>query len=69
MQLLERNLQDADETVRVTLRPNEALFKTERAVIYSRLVEGRFPDYRAVMPKKAGVKVELQVQALCARKP
>src|SRR5438132_7652158 len=29
MQLLERNLQDPDELVRVCLRPNEALFKTE----------------------------------------
>jgi DNA polymerase-3 subunit beta len=61
MTLLERNLQDdAEEVVKVCLRPNEVLFRTGRAVIYSRLVEGRFPDYRAVMPKKAAVKVTLQ---------
>jgi DNA polymerase-3 subunit beta len=60
MNLLERNLQDdPEETVRVCLRPNEVLFRTGRAVIYSRLVEGRFPDYRAVMPRKAGVQVKL----------
>src|SRR5262249_37147211 len=62
MGLLERNLQDdPEETVKVCLRPNEVLFRTGRAVIYSRLVEGRFPDYRAVMPKKAEVKLTLNV--------
>jgi DNA polymerase-3 subunit beta len=61
MQLLERNLVDADERVRVSLRPNEALFKTERAMIYSRLVEGRYPPYREVFPKKQTVKVPLVV--------
>jgi DNA polymerase-3 subunit beta len=61
MQLLERNLQDPDERVRVSLRPNEALFKTDRAVIYSRLVEGRYPPYREVFPKKQTVKIPLGV--------
>jgi DNA polymerase-3 subunit beta len=61
MSLLERNLQDDGELVRVCLRPNEALFRTELATIYTRLVEGRFPDYRQVVPKKAPIKVPLQV--------
>jgi DNA polymerase-3 subunit beta len=61
MNLLERNLQDPDETVRVCLRPNEVLFKTERAMIYSRLVEGRYPAYREVFPKKQTTKVPLVV--------
>jgi DNA polymerase-3 subunit beta len=60
MNLLERNLQDDDETVRISLRPNEVLFRTERAVVYSRLVEGRFPDYKQVMPKKQGTRIVLQ---------
>jgi DNA polymerase-3 subunit beta len=61
MALLERNLQeDAEELVRVCLRPNEVLFRTGRAVIYSRLVEGRFPDYKQVIPKKTTVRVPLQ---------
>jgi DNA polymerase-3 subunit beta len=61
MSLLERNLQDdPEETVRVCLRPNEVLFRTGRSVIYSRLVEGRFPDYRQVMPKKQSVRVMMQ---------
>jgi DNA polymerase-3 subunit beta len=60
MNLLERNLDDAEEEVKVCLRPNEVLFRTGRAVIYSRLVEGRFPDYKQVMPRKQAVKVALQ---------
>jgi DNA polymerase-3 subunit beta len=61
MQLLERNLQDGGEMVHVCLRSNEALFRTERAMIYSRLVEGRFPPYREVFPKKPSSHVPLQV--------
>jgi DNA polymerase-3 subunit beta len=60
MNLLERNLEDAEETVKVCLRPNEVLFRTGRSVIYSRLVEGRFPDYKQVLPRKQAVRVPLQ---------
>lgn len=61
MSLLERNLQDdAEQVVKICLRPNEVLFRTDRAVIYSRLVEGRFPDYRQVLPKKHNIRVPLQ---------
>jgi DNA polymerase-3 subunit beta len=63
MSLLERILAEGDaaQPVQVALRPNDALFKTERAVIYSRLVEGRFPPYRDVIPKKANAKIPLVV--------
>lgn len=59
MGLLERNLLDPDEVVQVCFRPNEVLFKTDRAVIYSRLVEGRYPAYREVFPKKTTMKIPL----------
>jgi DNA polymerase III subunit beta len=61
MSLLERNLQEPDEQVRISLRPNEVLMKTDRAMIYSRLIEGRYPDYRRVIPSKQSVKVALEV--------
>lgn len=63
MSLLERILSEGDgaQPVQVGLRANDALFKTERAVIYSRLVEGRFPPYRDVIPKKANARVPLPV--------
>jgi DNA polymerase-3 subunit beta len=63
MSLLERILADGDasQPVQVSLRANDALFRTERAVIYSRLVEGRFPPYRDVIPKKANARIPLVV--------
>lgn len=57
MSLLERNLTEPDEMIKLSLRPNEVLMKTERAMIYSRLVEGRFPEYRRVLPQKLSIKV------------
>lgn len=59
MALLERNLIEPDELVKICFRPNEVLFKTERSMIYSRLVEGRFPDFRKVIPSKHTAKVPL----------
>jgi DNA polymerase-3 subunit beta len=61
MSLLERNLTEPDEIVRISVRSNEALMKTERAMIYTRLVEGRFPNYRQVLPAKQAAKVPLTV--------
>jgi DNA polymerase-3 subunit beta len=70
MQLLERNLTDDGELVRVALRPNEALFQTERAMIYTRLVEGRYPPFRDIIGqtrKGANVRVALPVPAFLNR--
>jgi DNA polymerase-3 subunit beta len=61
MSLLERNLGDPEQPVMVSIRANEALFKTERAMIYGRLVEGRYPPYREVFPKKTSTKVKFTV--------
>jgi DNA polymerase-3 subunit beta len=61
MNLLERNLSEPDEKVHISFRPNEVLMKTERAMVYSRLVEGRFPDWRKAMPQKKVVSVPLTV--------
>src|SRR5688572_32737906 len=61
MTLLERNLTEPDEKVKISLRPNEVLMKTERAMIYSRLVEGRFPNYKQVLPSKHTTRVPLTV--------
>ena len=57
--LLERNLTDDRELVRVVLKPNEAMFQTERALIHTRLVEGRFPPYKTIIPKSAKVKLPI----------
>ena len=65
MQLLERALSDADAEVRIAARANDLLVKTPQAVIFTRLVEGRFPRWRDVFPQRQqAVKVELTVGPL-----
>jgi DNA polymerase III subunit beta len=61
MNLLERSLSEDEELVRMAVRPNEVLIKTERAMLYTRLVEGRFPPYQQVIPQKHPHKVPLVV--------
>lgn len=67
IKLLEQNLPDDGEVVRIALRPNEALFQTERALIHTKLVEGRFPPYRDIIPKKLAVKLPLSVPEFLSR--
>jgi DNA polymerase-3 subunit beta len=61
MGLIERNLHEAEGIVRIAVRTNDALIQTERAMIYTRLVEGRFPPYQQVIPQKHPLKVPLVV--------
>lgn len=67
IQLIERALSDKDESVDVAARSNDLLVRTPRAVIYSRLVEGRYPNWRQVFPKReAAVQLDMTVGPLFA---
>jgi DNA polymerase-3 subunit beta len=67
MALLERNLQDdPEDLVKVCIRRDDAFFRTGRSVIYCRLLEGRFPDWRGVIPKKHTVQMPLNIGAFLA---
>jgi len=58
LKLIERNLNDDDPPVHIAIQANSAvLVRTERAVIYSRLVEGRFPRYQDVFPSNPEIKI------------
>lgn len=48
--LLEKCLPDDDSQVDISPRSNDILFRNGRTVVYSRLVEGRFPRWRDVFP-------------------
>lgn len=61
IQLLERSLTDDGEKIRVALTANEAMFQTGRAIIHTKLVEGRFPPYRDIIPKKPGMSLQIPV--------
>jgi DNA polymerase-3 subunit beta len=65
LKLLERNLGDDDPPVHVAFQGTAAvLVRTESAVIYSRLVEGRFPRYQDVFPANVEVKIRLEAGPL-----
>jgi len=65
MQLIYRAIAPNDAEVQVALKGNEILVHTLRATISSRLLEGRFPDWKKVFPDTShvGVKLELAVGA------
>ena len=69
IQLLERHLTDDTEPIQIALRPNGAMFQTGRWLIHTKLVEGRFPPYKDIIPKKSGVKLQLDAAkfASCVR--
>ena len=60
-----RALTDADQEMRLTVRASDVVFQSPRAAFFSRLVEGRFPRWRDVIPKRPdAVRVELPVGPL-----
>ena len=62
MQMVERALPDDETKVQIATRANDVLISIPGGVIYSRLVEGRFPKWRDVFPKERdSMKLELPV--------
>jgi len=67
MQLLERALAEDGSEIQIAFRQNDVLVKSPRAVIYSRLLEGRFPRWRDVFPRREkSLKLDLSVGPLYA---
>lgn len=65
LKLMERHLADDDPPVHLTIQSGASvLMRTETAVIYSRLVEGRFPRYQDVFPANVEVKIPLEAGSL-----
>jgi DNA polymerase-3 subunit beta len=70
IQLLERNLIDDGGLVRIGLSANDAQFQTDRAMIYTTLVQGRYAPYRDIITKTrkdSTVKIPLPVEAFYSR--
>ncbi|RJQ29794.1 DNA polymerase III subunit beta [Candidatus Parcubacteria bacterium] len=51
-----------DELVKVFRDENQVLFKTNQFELISRLLEGNFPDYGAIVPKKFGAEILVERQ-------
>ncbi|CAB4131290.1 DnaN DNA polymerase sliding clamp subunit (PCNA homolog) [uncultured Caudovirales phage] len=65
LKLIDRNLVDEVEKpcIRV-LKQNAVQVRTSKAVIYARLVEGRFPRYQDVFPKECEARIPLLIGPL-----
>ncbi len=61
---LGRILGGGEEPVRVMMGQNEVAFNLGRVLLISRVVEGKFPKYDQVIPKKSGRKVSADREEL-----
>jgi DNA polymerase-3 subunit beta len=65
MTLMERAISESDTEIQIAGRGNDILVKSPRATIFARLVEGRFPRWRDVLPSRTeSHKVEISVGPL-----
>lgn len=65
MQILERMLPNDDSMVHIATRANDLMVRDAHGLFYTRLVEGRFPKWREVIPKRLDShKVEIPVGPL-----
>jgi DNA polymerase-3 subunit beta len=62
---IDRSIADDDGAVALLIQGTSAfLLRAERAVIFSRLVEGRYPRYQDVFPAHSDEKVDIEAGAL-----
>ncbi|MDE0938563.1 MAG: DNA polymerase III subunit beta [Pirellulales bacterium] len=62
LQLIDRALSDQEAQVKFSTHSNDILIQCSNVTIYSRLVEGRFPKWRDVFPKRdENMRIELPV--------
>lgn len=61
---LARIMPSQEETVRITLGSNQALFSIKDTVLVSRLIEGQFPAYEQVVPQNYKSRLKLRVKEM-----
>lgn len=66
MHLLERLITEDDESVLLAVEENQIKIQTKGGTMFSRLVEGSFPEYEAVIPTDADKKLKLVVEDFAA---
>ena len=66
LSLVERTLGAGDENVEVVMHAGDILLRTGRAVIYSLLLEGKYPKFEDVIPKAGKNKATVAAGALAS---
>ena len=61
MQLIERILNDPEEEIKIAARDNDFLVQGVTATIFTRLIDGRFPKWRDVLPERGGASVQVEL--------
>jgi len=64
MNLLEKIFTEKDEVVSLNIEESQIKFRTQKAIISSRLIEGSFPDYEAVIPTDRDKRAVLNTENL-----
>lgn len=64
VEMLRRLIDGSDEPVSVALDKSHATFSRDGHTLSMRLVEGRYPDYRQVIPEKADLAVQVPADEL-----
>jgi len=57
-----RVISDSDGEISVFIDQNQALFSTKTKNVTTRLIDGRFPDYQAIIPKETGTEITINRQ-------
>jgi DNA polymerase III subunit beta len=64
LKIIEKAIADYDGIVHISIDPkNSILIRTDNATIYSRIMEGRFPDWRMLIPGGESTDVSLGAAA------
>ncbi|MGX6979271.1 DNA polymerase III subunit beta [Vagococcus elongatus] len=63
---LSRSFSDEEETVEINIMENQVLFRTENMNFYSRLLEGKYPDTKRLIPASFNTEIEFNAPSLMA---
>lgn len=61
---LNKNIGGTEKNVRITLSENQIVLRNNDIELISRLVEGQYPDYTQIIPKKFNTVAELSTQQI-----
>lgn len=61
---LQRLLDDTDDPINIAFSENNVIFYQEDFILFSRLIEGQYPNYDQVIPKSFNTKVKINPNTL-----